>query len=932
MSQDYGRIKANIGKMIDMGAPEADIDAYLQEEGVTAEQLRAAPKPNAATPQQPKQPKANPRPDLIPVDNAKEVTEKLFPGVRVTDWRRDPNSPLGQANTDSWHNRSGAAVDVDPSGRSFEDMQKVYEANRYHMIEAIDEVKNPSGHATGPHYHYVLGRTPIDAAAFDNAEQAKAIQDMIDGGKTADEIIARFPKLESVSGNRAAIEWWINARRSGDKRPMVFNALNPDPPALPPPPTTPPAAAEGERADFFSLPSADQLTEGLAKGAGNVVEGIGDVAGIVVNPLNTTLFRGLGYDDYTSDFGKTLREATGLPEDDTFLGEVNKAAAGGLGWSGAAKGFAALARPGVVQKALTALGSTPGQDVVSSVMATTGSKVAEEAGAGPVGQTIAGLVAGGVGPSVANRAATEARTVKNNRFVKREVQNPEAPYHAEVAQDVASLAKLRDNAPRRQNFKNTIDTKALNNLEKQYMGRFTERLNEMELPAARRIALKEAYDQRYSMGDEGIAALRDGTPEGEFLAEAVMKSRALRNLTTREPRTVRKALVTAGNLVDWVPFIPPRVGDKLRAVGRFGTQDDEATRVLAAAQLAKKADLYRRVQQEVGPSPHGDAKRAFVEASDGAMIAREEAAAAKAAEQQAKAEARAAKASEPRKPRPKPMTEMDMVIQRNIESGLKGDSGTQRSFMGSLGISEKNLMRVLDHVEKTAPELASEINRIRWNYPTKGKVGPILRPLMQKSMDELGIAKRTPKEMAPVEAAMAPKEALAAPQSPVEAAMAPQPEATAAPTSPIDEAMGPAPEAPAKVEEDGSGVYHFGRINRPAAWANGKASNQRRADAAIQDLMEDQSIQPTTFDLIKRVPEQIRDGFKTVEEARNFIDEEIMLTLRSEGVSDAEMKAIRSHLYDIADHKKYRTIEAYDKEFKVENRRSRGRPRKDAAE
>lgn len=37
------RIKRNISKMIDMGAPEADIDAYLSSEGVTVDQLRGAP-------------------------------------------------------------------------------------------------------------------------------------------------------------------------------------------------------------------------------------------------------------------------------------------------------------------------------------------------------------------------------------------------------------------------------------------------------------------------------------------------------------------------------------------------------------------------------------------------------------------------------------------------------------------------------------------------------------------------------------------------------------------------------------------------------------------------------------------------------------------------------------------------------------------------
>lgn len=41
---DFAKIKRNVQRMIDQNAPEADIDAYVASEGVTAEQLRAAPK------------------------------------------------------------------------------------------------------------------------------------------------------------------------------------------------------------------------------------------------------------------------------------------------------------------------------------------------------------------------------------------------------------------------------------------------------------------------------------------------------------------------------------------------------------------------------------------------------------------------------------------------------------------------------------------------------------------------------------------------------------------------------------------------------------------------------------------------------------------------------------------------------------------------
>jgi len=40
---DIERVKRNIGKMIDQGAPEADIDAYLADEGVSVDQLKTPP-------------------------------------------------------------------------------------------------------------------------------------------------------------------------------------------------------------------------------------------------------------------------------------------------------------------------------------------------------------------------------------------------------------------------------------------------------------------------------------------------------------------------------------------------------------------------------------------------------------------------------------------------------------------------------------------------------------------------------------------------------------------------------------------------------------------------------------------------------------------------------------------------------------------------
>ena len=94
----------------------------------------------------------------FPVSNGRAVIEDIFPGVHVTDNTRDPNSALGRANPDSWHNRSGGAVDVRPiPGMTFDQFVGRIRQSGYSIIEQRDEVKNPSGHATGPHWHVVLG-------------------------------------------------------------------------------------------------------------------------------------------------------------------------------------------------------------------------------------------------------------------------------------------------------------------------------------------------------------------------------------------------------------------------------------------------------------------------------------------------------------------------------------------------------------------------------------------------------------------------------------------------------------------------------------------------------------------------------------------------------------------------------------------------------
>lgn len=102
-----------------------------------------------------------PAAEVRPIGNARKVTEQLWPGVHITEAHRDPSSNLGKKNPKSWHVRTNAAVDVRPSslpkGTTYEQFVQRFRDAGYPIIEDIDETKHPSKHATGPHWHVVLG-------------------------------------------------------------------------------------------------------------------------------------------------------------------------------------------------------------------------------------------------------------------------------------------------------------------------------------------------------------------------------------------------------------------------------------------------------------------------------------------------------------------------------------------------------------------------------------------------------------------------------------------------------------------------------------------------------------------------------------------------------------------------------------------------------
>lgn len=98
-------------------------------------------------------------PAFAPVSNATGIAQQLFPNARITSGYRPPDHPLSRANPKSWHTRSRAAFDIAPiPGMTFDQALQTIRKGGYGVIESRDEVKNPSRNATGPHWHFVLGK------------------------------------------------------------------------------------------------------------------------------------------------------------------------------------------------------------------------------------------------------------------------------------------------------------------------------------------------------------------------------------------------------------------------------------------------------------------------------------------------------------------------------------------------------------------------------------------------------------------------------------------------------------------------------------------------------------------------------------------------------------------------------------------------------
>lgn len=166
----------------------------------------------------------------------------------------------------------------------------------------------------------------------------------------------------------------------------------------------------------------ETIGTGLGQGLGDVVQGAGDVLGIVGNPMNATI-NTLAGTNLSTDLGRTLRTATGLPDSpDNLASAMIRGGTGALTGAGLARGGAQLAT-GAVRAGLETLGSTPMRDLAGGMGAGAGQQIAAAQGAGTVGQIAGALLGGGLAASAAGVRAPGTMAAGDRAMIQAAEQN-----------------------------------------------------------------------------------------------------------------------------------------------------------------------------------------------------------------------------------------------------------------------------------------------------------------------------------------------------------------------------------------------------------------------------------------------------------------------------------------------------------------------------
>lgn len=938
-----------------------------------------------------------PRPKPMPTGNARAAITSLFPQVEITDWKRDPNSPLGLANPGSYHNSTEGALDVRPiPGMTFEQyVSKIKDAG-YPIIEARDEVKNPTKHATGPHWHVVVGQKP----GGDGMQPGDPVP-----GMTADPATGIDPTTAA--------------------------------PGMPP-------AEKFDNAQSFALGAADSAAFGFADevGAGlDMILGGPEGTETIWNSDKSIadLYR------KNRDFN---RDALGQSRDEDPVSSLMGGIAGGLipisRLGKTVKGASDLSRAERFGKAVFEGGTMGGLYGAGSGE---GDFQSHLDSIGEFGSY--GVAGGAVLDGVLGTALDRIKT-KPDRWAKRELERNEfSAFDAEIVADIKGATTNRAVSKGDPEGRAAVTAKTINNIEQGYFAEFKNGINQLEIPDVEKLALKAAITRKYALPIEEANALR-GTPAGDAVADAVIKVQRLRQLTP-EMKGKSGLLGKTAAVSDLLP-IPGVIGRGLRMAAR-AAGDGEAARVNAAEKLLAREEAYKKLGLIAGPSGQKESQANFWNAVSQTADAKAAQKAVPKARRNSPAEAAIDRMVEkgvqgdsrslqhymdalgtsredtiklldaitPDNPglegdiarlklshttsnnrlgpvlRPQLRAAMDKMgikpgtipVDEAVQTRLAGADQppvplkVTRDNPGGEWLERKRSAAEREQAEATEPGIASRGLRgsttaqARTSIPVrllknlegvageKPAAGQVKYDALAESIAKDGFNQKSPimvwvnhkgeafvyegnnrvahaakngienldvevqwrNGAEDVDGPFSEKslrgqgdEALPLKTKPTQREM----ELTAR-LDEIDPVQGTFEDGTAqrqseagmqdeatmaeiqKLNKELEEVRQLRRVDRPQQWEQGRNRYQTQATDSIKRMQQDERLSPQVFETLGNAPQQIRDNFKTAEEAETFIVERILPDLEADGHTPDEIKRVRTYLMEVAQAKPYAT-------------------------
>lgn len=211
-----------------------------------------------------------------------------------------------------------------------------------------------------------------------------------------------------------------------------------------------------------------------------------------------------------------------------------------------------------------------------------------------------GAAGGVVLDNVVQQAAKALPSARAARFVQEQAANPYVVTDAKVADDISKIVQTMtaDGARRKlANNKRPTLLSRLDDLEASYLP--LEEVKALDIPPSAKARLNAAMAKRHLLSDAEVAALRDGTPAGDAVADGIEKARRLRayvSETSGNTGSAGRFLAEAlGSVAGW------KVGGPVGGAvgGKLGKAAMRSERQAAneALKLAERASLFSKVPQ-----------------------------------------------------------------------------------------------------------------------------------------------------------------------------------------------------------------------------------------------------------------------------------------------------------------------------------------------